>query len=502
TINPFVINPDDEKLKVTLDPDYNYIYDGTPKEPSVKVEYDGKEIPASEYTVSYENNVDAGSATVIISDNDGGNYTINGKDNFTINPFVINPDDEKLKVTLDPDYNYIYDGTPKEPTVKVEYDGKEIPATEYTVSYENNVDAGTATVIISDKDGGNYTINGKDDFNIIPVFMVTFYSDHGIAPGPLKNIVIGSKIEAPTEKLTANGYTFSGEWFADKEFKNKWNFSNDVVNSDLTLYAYWTCDTIYITAEHVDSDGVIIADASNDYFCEGKAVIDFTVQNGTPQNYSIEFNEELIPTQNGEIDGNHIEIDLPKSLNPGTYNGFMVLSSNDGKTSDRLPLKVVVKLPLYAIVTLYNDVAAVNDLAGKFSGYQWLENAIPISGADGHLLQYSFDKSSTYTAMLTFDDGSKYETCPLDMSRIVTSKSTALRVYPNPAQPSDEVTIEVSENYIPDADKHIFIYNLNGTLMKQISKPEEINKVQLPMGNYSGVYLQNGEKVPFKLIVK
>ena len=460
------------------------------------------EIPAAEYTVSYENNINAGRATIVISDNDGGNYTINGSENFEITPFIITADDPKLQITLTPN-TFIYDGTAKEPAVSVSYDGVEIPSAEYTVSYADNINAGTdAKAIIIDNEGGNYTINGSKNFEILPVFTVTFHSDHGTTPEPLKNVVIGSKIDAPSEKLTSIGYTFSGEWFADKEFKNKWNFSNDVVNSDLTLYAYWTCDTIYITAEHVDSDGVIIADASNDYFCEGKAVIDFTVQNGTPQNYSIEFNEELIPTQNGEIDGNHIEIDLPKSLNPGTYNGFMVLSSNDGKTSDRLPLKVVVKLPLYAIVTLYNDVAAVNDLAGKFSGYQWLENAIPISGADGHLLQYSFDKSSTYTAMLTFDDGSKYETCPLDMSRIVTSKSTALRVYPNPAQPSDEVTIEVSENYIPDADKRIFIYNLNGTLMKQISKPEEINKVQLPMGNYSGVYLQNGEKVPFKLIVK
>ena len=220
------------------------------------------------------------------------------------------------------------------------------------------------------------------------------------------------------------------------------------------------------------------------------------------QNYRIDFDGESISTQQGEISDNHIEINLPKDILPGTYRGHLVLTSDDGKTSGILPLKVDVKLPLYSIVTLYNNVAAVNSLAGDFTAYQWMENSQPIGGANEHVLQYGFDKSSVYTAVLTFSDGSTYETCPLNMSRIVTSKTTSLRVYPNPANAYSDVTIEVSENFMPDADKRIYIYHLNGKLVKQINTPDEINKVQLPSGNYSGVYIQDGEKVPFKLIVK
>lgn len=46
-------------------------------------------IPASEYTVTYSNNINASSeAVVTITDNPGGNYIVYGSANFTINPKV------------------------------------------------------------------------------------------------------------------------------------------------------------------------------------------------------------------------------------------------------------------------------------------------------------------------------------------------------------------------------------------------------------------------------
>ena len=68
---------------ITLDPSTS-AYDGSAKEPSVTVKDGSHEIPASEYTVTYSNNVNAGTATVRITDNSGGNYTVNGSRTFTI----------------------------------------------------------------------------------------------------------------------------------------------------------------------------------------------------------------------------------------------------------------------------------------------------------------------------------------------------------------------------------------------------------------------------------
>ena len=42
-----------------------------------------------------------------------------------------------------------------------------IPEDEYTVSYSNNINPGTATVTITDKEGGNYTINSTVTFKIL-----------------------------------------------------------------------------------------------------------------------------------------------------------------------------------------------------------------------------------------------------------------------------------------------------------------------------------------------
>ena len=61
---------------------------------------------------------------------------------------------------------FVYDGTGKEPAVTVKDGDKVIPAGEYTVAYSNNVNVGTANVTITDKDGGNYTVNGTTTFTI------------------------------------------------------------------------------------------------------------------------------------------------------------------------------------------------------------------------------------------------------------------------------------------------------------------------------------------------
>ena len=62
----------------------SYNYDGTAKQPTVTVKDGTTDIPASEYTVSYKNNTAVGAATVTITDNTGGNYTVSGSTTFTI----------------------------------------------------------------------------------------------------------------------------------------------------------------------------------------------------------------------------------------------------------------------------------------------------------------------------------------------------------------------------------------------------------------------------------
>ena len=68
--------------------------------------------------------------------------------------------------TIEVTGTYTYDGTEKTPAVVVKDEINVIPSTEYSVSCENNINAGTATVKITDVDGGNYNVTGSTTFTI------------------------------------------------------------------------------------------------------------------------------------------------------------------------------------------------------------------------------------------------------------------------------------------------------------------------------------------------
>ena len=183
-----------------------FSYDGTAKEPAVTVKDGQTVIPASEYTVSYSNNTNAGTATVTITDKDGGNYTVNGSTTFTITAKSVTAPTIELATSA-----IVYDGTAKEPGVTVKDGTTTIPASEYTVSYSNNTNAGTATITITDKDGGNYAVSGSTTFTItaksvtaptIELATSTFGYD-GTAKEP------GVTVKDGTTTIPASEYTVS-----------------------------------------------------------------------------------------------------------------------------------------------------------------------------------------------------------------------------------------------------------------------------------------------------
>ena len=90
-----------------------------------------------DYTVKFENNVEPGTAKIIITGK--GKYKGTVEKTFTIYRNL-----SKMEATLS-ETNYLYDGTAKEPKVTIEglTEGK-----DYSVSYKNNVNVGTATVTI------------------------------------------------------------------------------------------------------------------------------------------------------------------------------------------------------------------------------------------------------------------------------------------------------------------------------------------------------------------
>ena len=125
----------------------SFPYSKFKKYPTPTVTYNGtKLVKDKDYKVYYVKNVLAGTAYAMIKGI--GDYS-----NTAMVPFTITTADiaDGGEITSDiPEYTY--DGTAKKPTVKVMYTGTTFKQNvDYTVSYSNNVNAGTATITITGK---------------------------------------------------------------------------------------------------------------------------------------------------------------------------------------------------------------------------------------------------------------------------------------------------------------------------------------------------------------
>lgn len=94
-----------------------------------------------------------------------GNENINTTETLSINITIAPKELQNPTMTLS-QIEYTYDGNACEPSIVIKDGDTIIPLSEYTVSYINNINAGTATLIITDNVGGNYTINNSVDFTI------------------------------------------------------------------------------------------------------------------------------------------------------------------------------------------------------------------------------------------------------------------------------------------------------------------------------------------------
>lgn len=135
-------------------------YDGTAQTPGVTVSLGGTKLTQNtDYTVDIMEQTNAGSYTLTVTGK--GNYEGTAEGHWAIQAKPVN-----AAVTVDGG-PFVYDsGKEISPGVTVRDGENEIPETEYGVSYENNKNAGTATVTVTDKEGGNYTVSGSTTFQI------------------------------------------------------------------------------------------------------------------------------------------------------------------------------------------------------------------------------------------------------------------------------------------------------------------------------------------------
>ena len=155
------------KVRVTVNPksivgavvtlEDTFVYDGTEKRPQIiSVVLDGVTLTGigggTDYGFSCNRTSQVGTYYDDFSLSGLGNYTGEMKFTWSITPREVTP----TITVADGTYN---GGNPVQPTVTLTDDlGNTIDPKEYDVSYSDNTNAGTATVTITDKEGGNYVL--------------------------------------------------------------------------------------------------------------------------------------------------------------------------------------------------------------------------------------------------------------------------------------------------------------------------------------------------------
>ncbi|MBR6403366.1 MAG: leucine-rich repeat protein [Eubacterium sp.] len=126
----------------------SFVYNNVPVKLPVNITINGKKLEESrDYTVEYKDNKGPGIATAIFT----GKGSFYGT--FTVQYEILKPaefDIDKAVVSDIPDQTYT--GNVIQPSINVTYDGKNlVRGNDYTIDYKDNINVGTASVIILGK---------------------------------------------------------------------------------------------------------------------------------------------------------------------------------------------------------------------------------------------------------------------------------------------------------------------------------------------------------------
>ena len=158
-----VVNPKSIAApSVTINDPTDKTYTGSPCVQGVSVKDSEAKLTFDDISVTYENNINVGTATIIYTGKN--NYTGEIRKNFKITEASIT-DDMIANIP-----SVTYNTRAHTPDVTVTFEGSPLEAgKDYEVAYTNNVDAGTATVTVTGK--GNFTGTASKNFTIAQAYL-------------------------------------------------------------------------------------------------------------------------------------------------------------------------------------------------------------------------------------------------------------------------------------------------------------------------------------------
>lgn len=203
---PFIVKPKSIKrntIEISVSSQNGLIYNGASQNLDISVydrEREGtKLIEDKDYTVTYTPQTNAGEYTKAVVIEGIGNYTDQQTCSYSIGKRSLKDADIRV------DSEYIYDGKAQEPSkdkVHVSIGNLTVPSDAYTISYSNNINAGSDAHLeiraAVTEEGQNYTDSKTADFTIKPAEL------------KISNVVLKNKVYDGTETVEMESVAFDG----------------------------------------------------------------------------------------------------------------------------------------------------------------------------------------------------------------------------------------------------------------------------------------------------
>lgn len=155
------------------------------------------------------------------------------------------------------------------------------------------------------------------------------------------------------------------------------------------------------------------------------------------------------------------------------------------------------------VVQHWADVLFFDNKSNHFTAWQWYKDGNSVSGATRQYYSENQPLNGIYYVIAKDTNGNQIKSCPIET--IGTPFTKKLKIYPNPARPLNQFTLECdfSESELNGAE--ITIFDITGKLVQTISNVKAQNQITAP--SQSAIYvvvlsLNNNQKKTINLLVK
>lgn len=192
---------DGDVYTITIEEIGTQFYTGTAIMPEIVLNGDYEYGTDKDYTIEFLNNIEIGTATVILHFN-----TIEFVEEPKFYFSIVRRPLSTTNISYAPEVSYT--GEPQVPTVTITYDSNILVENkDYTVDYSNNVNVGTATITIQGK--GNFSGQQIKYFNIVDGAVTNKIFKLNGKSRYLTFVTLGSEVS--TDTLDRTNYEYNGE---------------------------------------------------------------------------------------------------------------------------------------------------------------------------------------------------------------------------------------------------------------------------------------------------